>query len=197
MPLIVGGSALPTDKHIHSAQGEIHKVIAKNGDVIWEMKTGPDKNTFVFFKGTRPSWYMYDSGGKTYIMVADHTMIYGVNHLGTDEAFEHNAVQIVKGHEYATDIYEIGLKLRKGHWGSSKVVVPSIVGRFAEIDFNGVNKGEGNGIKGSNTLGTLRATPELNKVYIHTTSVGDMNTEILQVYLCTDPMGRFKKWIVD
>ena len=39
MPLIVGGSALPTDKPIIGASGEIHKVVAKNGDVIWEMVT--------------------------------------------------------------------------------------------------------------------------------------------------------------
>jgi len=42
MSLIVNGDILPTDKPIlaflhHS--GEIHKVVAKNGDVIWEMLT--------------------------------------------------------------------------------------------------------------------------------------------------------------
>ena len=124
MSLIVGGSALPTDKPILSASGEIHKVVAKNGDVIWEMATAPvlDKSTFVFFKGTGPDWYIHDSGGKTYIMVADDTTRYSVPHFDVDEVFEHNAVQIVKGKEYASTVFEIGLKLRKGHWGAKKSV---------------------------------------------------------------------------
>ena len=70
MPLIVGGSALPTDKPIHSNGGEIHRVITKNGDVIWEMVTGLQPSDFAFIKeqghGGVPQYGGYiDHGGTT------------------------------------------------------------------------------------------------------------------------------------
>ena len=194
MPLIVGGSALPTDKHIHSVSGEIYRVIAKNGDVIWEIKTGPDKDEYVFFKGTSPDWHMHDSGGKTYIMVADDTTIYGVNHLGTDEVFEHNAVQIVRGHEYTTGVFEIGLKLRRGHWGDLQMMIPNLKDNVAEIDFNGSNKGEGNSIRGYRILGNR--TQKVGATYIHSTSRGITDLGSLRVYKCQHDLS-FKEWIVD
>jgi len=55
MPLIVGGSALPTDKPIGAFLhhgGEIHKVVAKNGDVIWKMITKLPKGGFALLDNT-------------------------------------------------------------------------------------------------------------------------------------------------
>jgi len=64
MPLIVGGSALPTDKPIIGASGEIHKVVAKNGDVIWEMSTGLPKGGKMKLDATH-YWEIEKDSGST------------------------------------------------------------------------------------------------------------------------------------
>ena len=121
MPLIVKGAALPTDKPIKSASGDIHKVVAKNGDVIWEMFTGADKRDFAFieqkFSGNKmygvqlgaaaDAWSLGDNTTRE-LPISPHAKVWDAFHKGTHLA----GIEFMVGQNNS-----IGWRLTSGrHW---------------------------------------------------------------------------------